>query len=204
MSESIATDDPEIIAAPKRRGPARRSHSVRGPRESAETVREEFIDPETGKPYRRRSNASNASNGFELRPESKKPGWDYQWEPIKVLNEPVDNAAFTALHDGGWRVVHPREMPEECPPGWVESGKNTIERGSQVLYKRPLYLTQEAKADNARRAQEQLEHKFAQAQMAPPGTAPRPRHVNQVVSEMEPLPADLRAQYEGTPEFEEV
>ena len=177
------------------REPVRRTRSV-NPRKSS--MREDYIDPDTGEPFRRRSKAGDIGAGiFEVPERYRKAGWDYQWATVKVLNEPVDAAVHADMKDAGWRPVTPVEAPDMMPPGW--EGK-TIERGGQILYKRPAYLSQEARDELKTKADQQLRDKFAAAQMTPAGTAPR--HLKDVRTSVEELPADLRAQIAG--EVEEV
>jgi hypothetical protein len=169
-----------------------------GVRQVKKSLPEEFIDPETGEPFRRRSPQAAGSGIFELRPESKRKGWDYQWVTVSVLNQPVDQGTFVTVKDAGWRPVSPEEMPEEVPPGW--QGK-TIERGGQVLMKRPEYLSNQARKEQKEAADKALHDKYAQAQLTPPGSAKR---INTGTdSRFEPLPDDLRAQYEGADAAEE-
>lgn len=175
--------------------PTRRTRSMT-PR--SKPIAADFIDPETGQPYRRRSKTGDVGAGiFEVPSRYRKRDWDYQWATVKVLNEPVDAAVHADMKDAGWRPVQPAEMPDMMPPGW--EGK-TIERGGQILYKRPAYLSQEARDEMKVRADQQLRDKFAAAQMTPAGTAPR--HLADVRTRIEELPPDLRQLAEG--DVEEV
>lgn len=150
-------------------------------------IPEEFIDPDTGEPFRRKSLTEQKSAWNELDKKSVRNGWCYQWNPVRVLNEPVDASQARALRDGGWRPVHPREMPDECPPGWTG---DTIERHGQILYKRPAYLNEEARRESVRLANAQVKDRFAAAEMTPRGTLPKV--VETIKQTIEPLPDDLQ------------
>ena len=185
----MSMTEEEIGAQP----PVRQSRLTAEPRRATrsatprkQALPEEFIDPETGKPFVRATRAGNVQGQFDLPKQHMKPGWDYQWEALKVLGEPVDSSVHAAMKANGWRPVQPSEFPGMMLDSWTG---NTIERGNQILYKRPKYLSEEARGELKEKADKQMEDKFAQAQMAPKGTAPR--HVASVKQEYEVLPADL-------------
>lgn len=161
----------------------------------------EFIDPETGEPYRRRSLSEQLGPWNELREDSKQAGWAYQWSPARVLNEPVDASQARMMHEGGWRPVKPSEMPNEIPPGWKA---DTIERHGQILYKRPAYLNAEAKKESHRLANQQVVDRYTTAGMNTPGRLPKVSEISQTI---EPLPDDMRTQRAvevGEVEYEEA
>ena len=105
------------------------------------------------------------ANAFDMIPENlKKPGWDYQWWAIRVFNEAVDPSRLVEIADGGWKRVHPSDMPGMMPPGW---DKDFIEKGAQVLYMRPMRLTEEARAEDTKIAEDQRYDRIRNALAGP-------------------------------------
>lgn len=195
MSDHALEIDPAVFGGRKAPEPTRKTRSAK----SRAVMSAEFIDPETGEPYRRRSSTEATGAGiFEIPARYRKAGWDYQWEAVKVLNEPVDASVHANLKDNGWRAVQGQEMPDLMPPG--DFNGKPVERGGQILYKRPKYLSDQARDELQAKADQQMHDKFASAQMTPAGTAPR--HLNKVQTNVEALPDDLRQQYES--EIEEI
>jgi len=188
MSETREWDDESAPDAPAAEPRRRTRRASRANSARVTSVADEFIDPDTGEPFRRHSQSSGDANPFHSVVQWFKPGWDYQWMPERVLNQPVDASEYTAAYRQGWRLVAPAEMPKAVPPGWSNP---YIEMGAQRLYKRPMYLTKDARREQERVATEQLHDRFREAEMAPPGTLPRLQPQSQ--RRMEPLPADVRA-----------
>jgi hypothetical protein len=173
--------------------PARTSRSPRGAAPRARD--EEFIDPETGEPYRRRSPTQLGAGIFELDEKWKMKGWDYQWAVTRVLNQPTDNSEFVTMRAAGWRYVKATEMPQAVPPGWTEP---YIERGGQVLMKRPMQFTREAQKEFKDKADQALIDKFATAEMTPVGAAPRT--VREIRRRYERIPREVPTEQD----FDEV
>lgn len=83
----------------------------------------------------------------------KKPGWDYLWLAIRVLNEPVDGARLRDFREGGWQPVLNSQMPELADE--MAQPNSPIESEGCRLLTRPLRLTREAQ-------QEDLEYSLQQ------------------------------------------
>jgi hypothetical protein len=169
--------------------PVRKSRSRRGVGAPAPQVPEEFIDPDTGEPYRRVSRADGNISDFDVPAKQRKKGWDYQWFTIRVMQadaRDVDAGSMVAIHKGGWRPVTTDEMPGMMPANWATK---LIEHNGQRLYKRPEYLSAEAKQEQTNRANEQMAARYESAGLAPPGTAPR--HLTKVRTSIESVPQVL-------------
>lgn len=121
----------------------------------------EFLDAD-GQPIRRRVNRE--ANPFDIPKKDQKPGWDYAWWPIRVQGEQVDPSYVVEIREGGWRPVEPKDFPNLVPPGW---DKKFIERGAQVLYTRPMHLSEESKAEDVRIAENQRFDKLKGALAGP-------------------------------------
>jgi hypothetical protein len=192
-----STRTPRRVAPPQGKvEPPRSSRRNGGASQSASSVAKEFIDPETGEPFRRKSLVEANAAWNELMEESKVAGWSYQWIPVRVLNEPVDASQARAAYEGGWRPVRPSEMPREVPPNWAA---DTIERMGQVLYKRPTYLNIEAQQESQRMANRQVLDRFSAAEMTPRGTLPKVSEIKQTIE-----PLDEQARYERAAEVGEL
>lgn len=135
-----------------------------GHREAA-TKRQEPEERKT-----RRSRLATAVDEFGPPEHMKKPGMDYYWATVKVMKEAVDDADLVALAEDGWEPVRPTEMPGIMPNGYKG---NTIDRRGLRLFKRPMYLTEESRKEDALIARQQREAKLAQALGTPNETAPR-------------------------------
>lgn len=92
-------------------------------------------------------------------------GWDYEWKMQQVMGK-EDPAYAVGLARKGWEPVpasrHPALMPHD-------SQERTITRKGMVLMERPMELTIEARAIEARRAQLQVRAKEDQLNAAPAG-----------------------------------
>ena len=147
----------ERAAAPAQPGRGIERQSRAAPRRDSA----EFQDEE-GSPLRRRVNRN--ANPYDIPQRLKKPGWDYQWWAIRVMGEPVDASELVEAREGGWRPVPAESMKELVPPDW---NKPHIERGGQVLYMRPMYLTEEARAEDLKLAEDQRYDKLKGALAGP-------------------------------------
>ena len=90
----------------------------------------------------------------DLPPQYKKPGWDYEYKTISVLNQPVDQADFLEIRNAGWRPETARNWPTLVEPG--TSPDAPIERRGQRLYGRPMSLTMEARQEDVQAARQQM------------------------------------------------
>lgn len=150
--------------------PASGRTSRANPRDNAE-----YLD-EDGNQLRRK--VSRNQNAYEFPDRLKKKGWDYQWWPIRVMGEPMDPSSLVEVREGGWRPVPAKDMPDLVPPGW---DKPHVERGGQVLYMRPMHLTQEARAEDLKIAEDQRYDKLKGALAGPQELSKiAPRRIEQI------------------------
>lgn len=120
-----------------------------GPAQPAAVAREDAA-PEVLRRVRR----ENRDAGWtDLPVEYKKPGWDYEYKTIRVLNEPVDPADFLEIRNAGWRPEKAANWPTLCEPGTPSDAP--IERRGQRLYGRPMSLTIEARQEDIAAARQQ-------------------------------------------------
>lgn len=120
------------------------------PAQRAEPAREASLPDE---PVTRRRRSDRAVGSFDLPQHLKKPGWDYQWIAIRVLNEPVDSSVIMDFREGGWRPERCGNWPTLVEPGTPPDAP--LERRGQRLYARPLSLTLEAQTEDLQYAQSQ-------------------------------------------------
>lgn len=124
-----------------------------GPAERRQEPTREAYRSDAPEPLTRRRRSERTVGGFEVPANRRKPGWDYQWITIRVLNEPVDSARIRDFREGGWRPVLARDIPEMVEEGATRD--TPIETEGQRLYTRPMTLTNEAKAEDHQYATEQ-------------------------------------------------
>ena len=103
----------------------------------------------------RRSRLERDVDGVSFPERMKKPGWDYQLVPIRIMNaDPrFDEAELIMWEDQGWEKCtagdYPGLMPKNVPPD------TAIEMRGLRAYHRPMHLTLEAKEEDYRYAEEQ-------------------------------------------------
>jgi hypothetical protein len=116
-------------------------------------------------------------------PQSMIPdGWTYEWKRASTINAP--DAAYTVeLLENGWTNVPAGRHKQFMPPGYTGE---TIERDGLVLMERPVYLTDEARAEEAGRTRQQMREKQEALGQSPRDT-------------MERVPAKINRSYEAVP-----
>lgn len=102
-----------------------------------------------GKPISRKRSAGG--DIFHVDPRIIPEGWDYQWNPYTVLGE-TQAASQVAMAEAGWRPV-----PAERHPGMfmIDGTKGPIIRDGLMLEERPMILTEEARAEERKKARDQ-------------------------------------------------
>lgn len=109
--------------------------------------------PEVPDQITRRSRAERDTGSMDIPRHLRKPGWDYQYIAITVLNQPVSRSEIRDWHMGGWRPVLARDMPEYGDMS--DSPDMPIEDKGLRLMTRPMTLTMEAREEDQRTAYEQ-------------------------------------------------
>jgi hypothetical protein len=115
---------------------------------------------------------------FYIDPAIIPDGWSYEWKRETVLGQP-DPSYQVALAHRGWEPVPASRHPELVPPGWTGAH---IPRKGCLLMERPKEITDEVRAQENRRAREQVRQKEAQLSGAPPGTFERDNKGNPLVN----------------------
>jgi len=82
-------------------------------------------------------------------------GWDYQWNPVTVLNKGINEVlqGDLLMHQNGWRPVPAARHPGRWTPVGFEG--DIVVQGLR-LEERPLSLSQEAKAEDEAIARAQV------------------------------------------------
>ena len=149
---------PEEVQAALRGDPRK---SERG--DAAEAAREETMgfDVETRGEARamdltRRSRHDRDVEGISFPERLKKPGWDYQGMPVRIMNADntrVDEAELIMWEDQGWRPCLVRDYPTLAARG--ANPDSAIETRGIRWYTRPKHLTLEAQEEDFNYAEQQ-------------------------------------------------
>ena len=136
------------------------------------------FENDDGSKITRRSRRDGVVTDFEVPNNVRKPGWDYEYKTSRVMGQEVDASEQVEIYEGGWRPVKATEMKSLCPPGW---DKPYIERRGQILYCRPMQLTEEAKNEDYEKAERQKRDKL-EAALAGGGEASKytKRHIDKL------------------------
>ena len=114
-------------------------------------------------PVHRQPMSEQATTLMEIPRHLIKPGWDVQWIPFAIYNEPVDGHQITLARNAGWRPAKARDFREIVDPTLPDDAP--VERYGQRLFLRPLQMTLDAKAEQYRAAMEaQKAHSQASAE----------------------------------------
>lgn len=115
--------------------------------------------PEERHEITRRSRSERSVDRFAVPDNWKKRGWDYQFWVYSVLNQPVEGT--TEIWEGGWRPVYWRDVPKPWAPD--AKADEQIARGGQLLYLRPMELTQQARNEEYQAAEQQKRDRIQSA-----------------------------------------
>lgn len=92
---------------------------------------------------RRAPPSSHATTLMDVPRHLIKPGWDVQWFPVSIFNQPVDAYQITMARDAGWMPAKAQHFREIVEPGTPDDAP--VDRFGQRLFLRPLQMTMEAK-----------------------------------------------------------
>lgn len=130
---------------------------------------------------RRRTNEDN----FAIPPELKRPGLSYEWKKESCLGQ-EDPMYMSSLLDNGWENVQLEEMP--CFGREGETG--AVRRGGQVLMRRPIELTKEARVEDWQIARAQVKGNAAKM-MGADAVEGLPARGNNMNSKYDQMPGDF-------------
>jgi len=95
---------------------------------------------------------SQVGDIFEIPKDMIPKGWTYQWNPMSVAgNSDILLDQNHMMHQNGWRPVPAERYAGTLVPAGT---KGNIVRGQQILMERPKVLTDEARAEDIRNAQQ--------------------------------------------------
>lgn len=127
-------------------------------------AREETGAIDTGDRRTRRYRGNDVgSDPFFLPAHRKRPGWDYEWKVVRVLNEPADSWSLSYAQEQGWRPEKASNWPELTQFDGGTDPNRPVDRGGQRLFGRPIGLTMDARQEDYDRANEQHRDKLRAA-----------------------------------------
>lgn len=105
---------------------------------------------------RRRTRSTD--DKYAIPAKYKAPGVSYEWKTEEILGAPHDDPSYMpGLMDNGWEAVPLKEMPDMGR----ENQAGVIRRGGQILMKRPIELTREARVEDFQIARSQVNNNTA-------------------------------------------
>ena len=110
-----------------------------------------------GQPIQRAA-AEQGVDQFGLPPHLPQPGWSMEWKRDTVYGE-SDPGYASLLGQVGWEHVMYEQHPGWFAPEFDDKGqprKGPVRRQGLMLMERPLVLTEEAKRDDKRKADERV------------------------------------------------
>jgi hypothetical protein len=117
-----------------------------------------------------RGQFDNVDEGVdEFRTPNAPDGWTYEWKRRTLLGQ-EDPAYQVELARMGWEPVSTNRHPEMMP---MQGAHPVIERKGMVLMQRPAVISDEARANELRKARNQVRVKEQQLNAAPDGTLTR-------------------------------
>lgn len=105
----------------------------------------------------------------EFRTPPAPDGWQYEWKRRTLLGQ-EDPAYQVELARMGWEPVTTSRHPEMMP---MQGNHPVIERKGMVLMQRPAIISDEARANELRKARNQVRVKEQQLNATPDGTLTR-------------------------------
>ena len=150
-------------------GPAKKVRPSGAPQQRTEGVRASTV--------RRRKNGAQEENVFhlpdDLRADLESRGLSAEWKRTSYFGKEEDPDYHISLSENGWEPLSLGSFPEfrkMMPKNWT---RDTFEKRGQMLHIRPKELTQEARDEDRRNAENQVKGKMASLREAGPGEAER-------------------------------
>lgn len=168
MTENSENKEAETIETAQ--APARKKRGPKAKKALRATVHEQPRATLRADEWETRSRKMTANQSkFHIDASKIPAGHSYEWKAVFILNEPNPSYEIE-LHNQGWTPVPRTRHPDMMPPGWKG---NTIERGGQRLYERPMRLTNEARLEDTARARGAVRARLEQIGHTPPGSMTR-------------------------------
>lgn len=86
---------------------------------------------------------ANNEDKFFIPEEWKSPGWDYNWKEVEAGGRPVDPYELHMRHENHWEPITAEMMPQLA----LRGATGHIIKSGLGLYRRPAYLSAEAKSE---------------------------------------------------------
>jgi len=136
----------------------------------------------------RKRRRKSTDDKFEVPKELKIPGQSYEWKTESVLgDEGLHVMHMNGLAENGWEPVQLSEMPHFGRPG--ESG--VVRRGGQILMKRPIELTKEARIEDYQIARAEVDGVMGRMRSADPtGNPHMPARGNRADVKYDGMPSE--------------
>lgn len=126
---------------------------------------------------RKRRGGSQEENVFhipeDLRTELEAQGMSAEWKRVTYFGKEEDPDYHISLAENGWEPLSLSSFPQFkklMPKNW---SKDTFEKRGQMLMIRPQELTDEARVEDKKNADNQVKGKLASLKEAGPGEAER-------------------------------
>jgi hypothetical protein len=157
-----------------------------------------------------RTAAETGVDTFFIPPGVKPQGWSWEWKR-ETVNGEADPMYMSHLHQVGWEPVMYESYPGIFAPRFDTAGNETkgpVRRGGQMLMERAQVLTDEAFADERRKAEDRvgLSRKQYSASLQDAArnsttaeydiTAQRTSFIRTAVENVNPTPPDQRQRVE--------
>jgi hypothetical protein len=153
-------------------------------------------ESESGRPPVRARRRRSNEDKFAVPSEYRTPGVSYEWKKESCLGE-EDPMYMSSLIENGWVNVQLEEMPAFGRTG--ETG--AVRRGGQVLMKRPIELTKEARIEDWQAARSQVKGNVSKMTGAD-AIEGMPNRGNKVQVNYDQMPADARMFKSATTQIE--
>jgi hypothetical protein len=148
----------------------------------------------------RKRRRKSTDDKFEVPKELKIPGQSYEWKTESVLgDEGLHVMHMNGLVENGWEPVQLSEMPHFGRPG--ESG--VVRRGGQILMKRPIELTKEARIEDYQIARAEVDGVMGRMRSADPtGNPHMPAVGNKAIHDHRSMPSEYAVVKTATTQLE--
>lgn len=163
-------DEADLVDESPAEQPTAPRRSARSPVTRSEGVRE-------GGQRRKTRRGGGEKSVFDLpgdlKAELEAQGLSNEFKRTTYFGKEEDPDYHIGLMENGWEPLSLKSFPSFAklmPKGW---SKDTFEKRGQILMVRPMYLTEEARREDKREADEQVKGQLATLKDTGPGEAAR-------------------------------